>query len=404
MNVTEKDGSGTDAYWMREAIRTAEGGRFIAPPNPAVGCVIVRDGKEISRGFTHRPGSCHAEINAIENAAERGLSVAGATVYVTLEPCSHYGRTPPCALRLIKEKVARVVAATVDPNPLVAGRGLAMLQKAGIAVTRGVCEEEAIESNRAFLCRMTTGRPWVRLKIAMSLDGRTALPNGVSQWITSDEARADARRERAASQGLLTAVGTVLADDPQMSARTEGLPDPKKYVIDPQGKTPVTARILQGAPCTVFVGSGIAQSRKKALEAAGARMVLLPPDGQGHLDLAEILKIIAGDSVNDLFVEAGANLSGKMLAAGLADELLLYVAPRFLGSGRPAAELPELSAIAQSPVWHIRQTELFGGDIKLTLRKRRQSNGSNFSTKDETDYVYRYCSGSGQGARTRKTG
>ena len=200
-----------DELFMRAALQEARNGLYIAPPNPAVGCVLVRDGRIIARGFTHAPGSRHAEIDAIENAKAQGIDVRGATAYVTLEPCSHYGRTPPCALRLIDEGIGRVVAAMEDPNPLVAGRGLKMLQDAGVAVTSGVCRDEAYESNIGFFTRMRTGRPWVRLKTAVSLDGRSALSNGESRWITSEEARRRGRLWRARAQGILTGIGTVLS-------------------------------------------------------------------------------------------------------------------------------------------------------------------------------------------------
>ena len=357
-----------DEYWMRQAIETASGGRFIAPPNPAVGCVIVRDGEEISRGFTQRPGGHHAEIEALEKAAALGRSVRGATVYVTLEPCSHYGRTPPCALRLIHEGVGRVVAATADPNPLVAGRGLRMLEQAGIQTVCGVCEAEAIESNIGFLTRMKRGTPWVRLKAAASLDGRTALSNGQSKWITGPKAREDGQFYRACAQGLLTGIGTVLADDPRMNVRLEGLPSPAKFVLDSQARTPVSANILSGEKTTIFVSRRADPARVQSLRKAGAEVAELPEDAEGRLSLAAALDFIARSSVNELFVEAGARLSGRMLAEGLVDELLLYVAPVLLGTGRPIAQLPELIKLSDARRWRFVEAAPVGDDLKVRLR------------------------------------
>lgn len=242
----------SDEIFMRAALEEARKGRYIAPPNPAVGCVIVKDGQIVSRGYTHAPGSQHAEIDAIMNAKEAGVDIAGATYYVTLEPCSHYGRTPPCAARLIEERAGRVVAAIEDPNPQVAGKGIEMLRQAGIPVDCGVCRDEAYESNIGFFTRMKTGKPWVRLKTAVTLDGRTALFNGASRWITSEEARRRGRLWRARAQGILTGIGTILADNPQMSVREEKLPSPVKFVADSQALTPVTFNILQGQPTTIL--------------------------------------------------------------------------------------------------------------------------------------------------------
>lgn len=370
--VSEKD-----IYWMRQAIAESRKGIFIAPPNPAVGCVIVRDSCEIARGYTHAPGSAHAEIDAINNAAKNGASVEGATVYVSLEPCSHYGRTPPCALRLIKEKVGRVVAAITDPNPAVAGRGLRMLKDAGIEVESGVCADEAREANIGFLTRMERGTPWVRMKVAASLDGRTALANGQSQWITGPEARRAGHLLRARAQGLLTGVGTVLADDPQMNVRLEGdYPSPVKYVLDAEARTPVTAKILQGKRCVVFVKAGADSARVAALEAAGA--VVRPvaatqttaPDGSIRevLDLGEVLRSIGTDEINELHVEAGAAVNGALISAGLVDEIVAFVAPAFMGEGMPAARLPVFTSMDEVSRWRFESVERMGEDLELVLR------------------------------------
>ena len=361
-----------DVRWMQEAIKESARGRLLAPPNPAVGCVIVRDGVELSRGFTHAPGSAHAEIDALNNAAARGVSVVGATVYVTLEPCSHYGRTPPCALRLVKEKVARVVAATTDPNPLVAGRGLAILKNAGIAVTCGVCEAEAIESNIGFLTRMKRGTPWVRMKLAASLDGRTALYNGASRWITGENSREDGRLLRAHAQGILTGVGTVLADDPQMNVRLAGdWKDPPKFVCDAKASTPPAARILTGAPCTIFVGEKADAARCEALRQAGAQVQVVAEVEPGRLDMRAVLGAIGQQEVNVLHVEAGARLSGDLISRDLVDELVLYAAPCLMGHGKKLAELPRFDAMADVLRWTFVDVSRTGDDLRLVLRPKR---------------------------------
>lgn len=355
---------------MRMALEEARKGRYIAPPNPAVGCVLVRDGQIIARGHTHAPGSRHAEVDAIENALAAGISVEGATAYVTLEPCSHYGRTPPCALRLIKEKIRRVVVGVLDPNPLVAGRGVAMLREAGVEVLTGVLEKECFESNIGFLTRMKTGLPWVRMKVAASLDGRTALANGLSQWITGPSAREDGQRLRARAQGLLTGIGTVLADDPQMNVRCDAsLPSPAKYIFDTRARTPVTARILQGAPATVFVGTDAWDADVRALENAGARVVALPLNANGHIELASAVKAIGDDAVNELHVEAGAGLNGGLLAAGLVDEIVCYAAPAMIGRGPGWANLPEFRTMDEIFRWHFHEVLPVGEDLRIVLRK-----------------------------------
>lgn len=357
-----------DELFMRAALQEARNGLYIAPPNPAVGCVLVRDGRIIARGFTHAPGSRHAEIDAIENAKAQGIDVRGATAYVTLEPCSHYGRTPPCALRLIDEGIGRVVAAMEDPNPLVAGRGLKMLQDAGVAVTSGVCRDEAYESNIGFFTRMRTGRPWVRLKTAVSLDGRSALSNGESRWITSEEARRRGRLWRARAQGILTGIGTVLSDNPQMSVREEKLPSPFKFVLDSLALTPVTFNILQGQPATIFVGSDAPQSRVEVLEAAGASVVSLP--GTRSLDLGAALDYIGGRAINELHVEAGATLSGALLEASLVDEIVCYTAPAIMGEGLPFARLGPFEHMDQVSRWTFVSVDRAGDDVELVLRKQ----------------------------------
>ena len=356
-----------DELFMLAALEQAQQGRYIAAPNPAVGCVIVKNGEIVARGYTHAPGSQHAEIDALMNAEAAGIDVAGSTVYVTLEPCSHYGRTPPCAARLIKERVGRVVAALQDPNPLVAGKGLGMLREAGIDVTCGVCEQQAYESNIGFFTRMKTGRPWVRLKTAVTLDGRTALPNGKSRWITGEQARRRGRLWRARAQGILTGIGTVLADNPQMSVREEKLPSPAKFVLDSQALTPVTFNILQGEPTTIFVGQEAPESRVEALKAAGARVVRI--DGTDGLDLQAVLRTIGETGVNELHVEAGATLSGALLEAGLVDEIICYMAAAVMGEGMPFARIGPFKLMSDVLRWKFVGVERVGDDLELVLRK-----------------------------------
>lgn len=359
----------SDTRWMQQAIATARAAQRIAPPNPAVGCVLVKDGVELTRGYTQRPGSHHAEIEAIEAAKARGLDIAGATAYVTLEPCSHYGRTPPCALRLVKEKIGRVVVGTLDPNPLVAGKGCAILREAGIDVTVGVCESEAIESNIGFLTRMRRGTPWVRMKLASSLDGYTALPNGQSQWITSVEARTDGHVLRADSQGILTGIGTVLADDPQLNVRLpEVTQQPPKFVLDTQARTPPEAKILQGAPCTIYVGPDASIDRRQALQAAGADVVVTPLAEDGRLDLAFVLRDIGSRQVNVLHVEAGHVVNGALIRAGLVDEIVQYVAPAWMGQGKSTLRLPVFETMNDVVRWHFHRVDTIGPDLRLVLR------------------------------------
>lgn len=359
----------TDRDWMLEAVATGHRSDLIAPPNPAVGCVIVRDGVELGRGSTQAPGSNHAEIEAIEAVYRAGLNPSGATLYVTLEPCSHYGRTPPCALRIVKEKIARVVVATLDPNPLVAGRGIQILREAGIEVAVGVCEAEALEANKGFLKRMREGLPWTRLKVANTLDGKVALLNGTSQWITSHEARLDAQRLRAQAQGLLTAIGTVLSDDPQMNVRLEGLPSPRKFVMDAMARTPVTAKILKGSPTTIFVSKAADPERCAGLRAAGATLVELPVNDKGHFEIYDVLKHIGSDNVNLLHVEAGAMTNGLMLESGLVDEVVMYVAPALMGEGLPVASMQTKTKLSEIHRLAFHDVERVGPDLRLVLRK-----------------------------------
>ena len=362
----------SDRDYMQRALELAAKARTISPPNPSVGCVIVRDGLVLGEGFTQKTGSDHAEIQAIKNAQANGFSVEGAIVYVTLEPCSHYGRTPPCALRLIKEKVARVVVACLDPNPLVAGRGVSMLREAGIDVTVGLLQQEAWQMNAGFMTRMTEGRPWVRAKVAMSLDAYTALPNGESQWITGPQAREDGRRWRCEAGAVLTGIGTVEADNPSLTARVNGKlqqRQPLKVLVDSSLKVSPQNRFFDEGAVLVAYARG-EEAKVRALKDRGAELLALP-GGDARVDLLKLLTELARREVNEVHLEAGSTLTAAMLRQGLVDEILCYVAPKFLGAGRPAFALPALDSLAQCQEWETVEVGSVGNDIRMILRKRK---------------------------------
>ena len=349
---------------MARALRLAEHGLFTTTPNPRVGCVIVNDGVVVGEGWHEKAGGPHAEVHALRVA---GARANGATAYVTLEPCSHHGRTPPCANALIDAGVARVVAAMRDPNPQVAGQGLELLTLAGIEVQVGLLEAEARELNIGFISRMTRGRPWVRLKTASSLDGKTALLNGESKWITGPEARADVQRWRARACVILTGSGTVLADDPQMNVRDIETPrQPLKVIVDSRLSTPPSAKILLGG---AFIACAEADYlRRTALEAAGAQILEIP-DAHGRVDLAALLQEFGRQGINEVHVEAGATLNGALLAAGLVDEWISYQAPLVMGhAGRGVFDMPELTEMAGRRHFEIRDVRVLGGDLRFLLR------------------------------------
>ena len=325
--------SQTDFVHMERALALARRGMYTTDPNPRVGCVIVKNGEVIGEGFTQPAGQDHAEIRAMKDARSRGHDLRGATAYVTLEPCSHFGRTPPCANALIEAQVARVVAAMEDPNPQVSGRGLAILRDAGIEVRCGLLANEAHELNIGFVSRMTRGRPWVRMKVAASLDGRTGLPSGVSQWITGEAARADGHAWRARASAILTGIGTVREDDPRMTVRAVDTPrQPRRVLIDSQLDVPPEAQILAGASTLIFCGNLDQRhtERANALRDRGAEIVQLA-NAAGKVDLPAMLTVLGERNVNELHVEAGYKLNGSLLREGCVDELLVYLAPSLLG-------------------------------------------------------------------------
>ncbi|WP_338057657.1 bifunctional diaminohydroxyphosphoribosylaminopyrimidine deaminase/5-amino-6-(5-phosphoribosylamino)uracil reductase RibD [Sulfuritortus calidifontis] len=353
-----------DHLHMARALRLAARGLYTTMPNPRVGCVIVKDGRVVGEGWHERAGEPHAEIHALRAA---GAAARGATVYVSLEPCSHHGRTPPCANALIDAGVARVVAAMRDPNPQVAGNGIELLTLAGVRAEVGLLAAEAHELNPGFVSRMTRGRPWLRLKTASSLDGKTALNNGQSQWITGAAARADVQRWRARSCAILTGVGTVAADDPQMTVRDFDIGrQPLKVILDSQLRTPPTARILAGG--ALVVAALDLKERRAALSAAGAEVLVLP-GADGHVDLPALLVELGRRGINEVHVEAGAVLNGAFLAAGLVDEWLAYVAPKVMGdAARGLFGLPELSEMAGCRDFRLHDLAQVGGDLRLLLR------------------------------------
>ncbi|WP_373870374.1 bifunctional diaminohydroxyphosphoribosylaminopyrimidine deaminase/5-amino-6-(5-phosphoribosylamino)uracil reductase RibD [Noviherbaspirillum aridicola] len=356
-----------DAAAMALALQWAARGMYTTTPNPRVGCVIVRDGQVIGEGFTQPPGQAHAEIQAMADAVRRGHDVRGATAYVTLEPCSHFGRTPPCADALIRAGIGRVVAALRDPNPLVAGQGLARLQAAGIQVTSGVLEDEAREMNIGFLSRMQRGRPWVRLKTAASLDGGTSLHNGRSQWITSSQARDDGHAWRARACAILTGIGTVQLDDPQLNVRAVETPrQPLRVVVDSGLQIDPAARVLAGGG-TLVVAARPDPQKESLLRERGAEVIVLP-NAHGKVDLAALMEELGRRQVNELHVEAGFKLNGSLIRENCVDELLVYLAPSLLGDAQGMFALPALDDLGQRRRLSFHQVEQIGPDLRILAR------------------------------------
>ena len=353
-----------DQIWMMRAIELAKLGQYSTKPNPNVGCVIVKDGQMVGEGFHPQAGQPHAEVFAIRQAGELAR---GATAYVTLEPCAHYGRTPPCAKGLVEAGVGRVVIACPDPNPLVAGKGVQILKDAGIAVVVGMCQQEAHQLNVGFLKAMATGQPYVRLKIASSLDGRTAMASGESKWITGIEARQDVQHWRAISGAVITGIDTVLVDDPLLNVRSlpnvdiENIVQPTRIILDRQGRLSLTAQILQ-QPETVMV---MGPFRKEL-----AQLGVVQLDVQSLTDLLHTLKDF---QIYDVLVEAGATLSTAFLQENLVDELISYVAPTFLGQSARAMFNAEFEHMAQQLRFKLQDVTQLGDDIRLRLIPSQES-------------------------------
>jgi diaminohydroxyphosphoribosylaminopyrimidine deaminase/5-amino-6-(5-phosphoribosylamino)uracil reductase len=394
----------SDRRAMTRAVELAARGLETTHPNPRVGCVIVHGGEIVGEGWHERAGEPHAEVNALRAAGPRAV---GATAYVTLEPCSHHGRTPPCVDALIAARVARVIFAAQDPNPRVSGKGAEALRRAGVAAEPGLLEAEAAELNPGFLKRMRCGRPWVRVKLAMSLDGRTALANGASQWITGPAAREDVQHWRARSSAVLTGIGTVLADDPRLDVRLpeplSGPPRPQllRVVLDSRLQIPPDARMLAtGGPILILTAAGRGDgdndgalaARRAQLLARGAAIEEVSAaqpsavterraaggpsdvtDGTAHVSLPEVLDHLGRREINELWVEAGPRLSGALLEQSLVDELLLYIAPKLLGpQARPLVAMDELRQLQDAPGFAIVETRQIGEDVRLRLRPQHR--------------------------------
>jgi diaminohydroxyphosphoribosylaminopyrimidine deaminase/5-amino-6-(5-phosphoribosylamino)uracil reductase len=355
----------TDQQHMAEVLRLAEKGLFTTTPNPRVGCVIVRDGEAVGTGWHEKTGGPHAEVLGLRAA---GARARGATAYVSLEPCSHHGRTPPCTDALIEAGIARVVAAMQDPNTAVAGKGFAQLRAAGIQVESGLMQAEAAALNCGFVSRMSRGRPWVRMKIAASLDGKTALANGQSQWITGPEARRDGHAWRARACAVLTGIGTVKDDDPQLNVRdVETTRQPLKVLVDSKLQLQPSARLLQSG--RVLVATAMAdKSGRAALEEKGAEVLLLP-NAAGKVDLMGLMRELARREINEVQVEAGIKLNGSLLHERLVDELLVYLAPSILGdTARAMFSLPELTDLALKRLVQFDDVRTIGRDIRVLAR------------------------------------
>ena len=359
----------SDEFWMAHALTLAARGITTTMPNPRVGCVIVRDGQNVGEGYHVLAGTGHAEVHALAAAGDRAR---GATAYVTLEPCSHHGRTPPCAEALINAKVARVVCAIEDPNPKVAGRGLAQLEAAGVLVRSGVLSQDAEALNRGFLKRMRTGQPWLTLKLASSLDGATAMASGESQWITSPAARADVQRARSERCAILTGVGTVRSDDPSLTVRLEGIDrQPDRVILDTHLNTPANANMLSLPGKTwVLHGNEAPEERKAVLEEAGARLVVLPRDAAGHLDLTAVMIWLGQQAYNEVWAEPGATLAATLLQMNLVDELWLYQAPVLLGAATRPLFSASLSTLSEGLFFSMVDTRAVGSDLRLQLRPK----------------------------------
>lgn len=369
----------TTAHFISQALGLATQALFLSNPNPRVGCVIASPtGEILGQGFTQRAGGPHAEVVALHDARARGNDLRGATAYVTLEPCSHQGRTGPCCDALIAAGIAKVVASLADPNPLVAGRGFARLRAAGVEVLVGDGAQESFELNIGFFSRMVRKTPWVRMKMAASLDGTTALPNGESQWITSSAARADGHAWRARACAVLTGIGTVLEDNPRLDVRDVATPrQPHVVVVDSQLQTPPDARLLiAGRACYIYCAAPndtAFQARKQALESQGAVVVELP-NAHNKVDLSAMLADLAAKGVNELHVEAGTKLNGSFIREGLVDEMLVYLAPCMLGEGLAMAHFGPLTQLDQGLSLDFKSVEKIGPDVRILARVKGRDN------------------------------
>ena len=356
---------------MHEALTLARAAIGLTDPNPRVGCVLVAaDGRVIGRGHTQQAGGPHAEVMALRDAVANGQSPRGATAHVTLEPCAHHGRTPPCCDALIEAGIARVVMAMEDPFPLVAGQGAARLRAAGIEVVKGELADEAYELNIGFFSRVQRGRPWVRLKAAVSLDGRTALNNGASQWITGPDARADGHAFRKRASAVLTGVGTLLEDNPRLDVRlVETVLQPLRVIVDSRLDTPPASRMLDAPGAALIYAAAPDESRRAALESRGVQIALMPGPS-GKVDLIAMLENLAARGINELHVEAGHKLNGSFVREGLVDEFLIYMAPKLLGAGRELAAFGPLESLQGSLALRFVSVTQIGDDLRLIARPK----------------------------------
>lgn len=356
-----------DYAFMAYALRLAEKGLYSTAPNPRVGCVLAQKDQIIGSGWHEKAGQSHAEINALASATEK---TRGATAYITLEPCSHYGWTPPCVNALIDAGIAKAIIAMEDPNPIVCGRGCALLEQAGITVHTGLLQSQAQALNIGFITRMTHRRPWVRLKTAISLDGKTALNNGISQWITGEAARYDGHRWRARSCAIVTGIGTVKSDNPQLSVRhIETVRQPRKVIVDSHLTIPLNAKLLQSDnEILIFAACDGSLKKKNALSRMGAQVIVIP-NTEGSVDLNKMMAILADLEINEVLVEAGRELNGALIEAGLVDEMIFYLAPHLLGDdARGMIKLPELTCLEQKKELKIQDLRMIGQDIRIIAR------------------------------------
>ena len=356
-------------HLIEQALVLANNAANLTSPNPRVGCLLIEfDGSIVGQGHTQQAGGPHAEIMALRDAAARGNSVEGATAYVTLEPCSHHGRTGPCCDALIAAGIKKVVVSIQDPNPLVSGQGIARLRAAGIEVEVGPGAAESCELNIGFFSRMIRKTPWVRMKMAASLDGTTALANGQSQWITSEQARTDGHAWRARSCAVLTGIGTVLQDNPRLDVRLVDTPrQPHLVVVDSRLETPLDAHLFVAGRAPFIYAAGQNDAKKAALEARGATVIYLP-DANGKVDLAAMMKDLARREINELHVEAGSKLNGSLIRAGLVDEFLIYLAPKLLGPGQGMAAFGPLQQLSEAVELQFLSADRVGSDLRVVAR------------------------------------
>ncbi len=359
----------SDAGFMARALELAKKGLYTTDPNPRVGCVLVKDGKVLAEGWHHQVGQAHAEIAALAKL-DRPSQAKGATAYVTLEPCCHHGRTGPCCDALIAAGIKRAVVAMQDPNPLVAGEGLKKMLDAGIEVSCGLLHQDSERLNRGFIKRMKHGMPFVRSKLALSLDGRTALANGQSQWITSPEARQDVQRFRAESSAIVTGIATVLADDPALNARVDfDAKQPVRVVLDSSLNMPATAKMLLLPGDTWVITCSRDEAKQRKLEDTGCKVFEVAAN-DGRVDLKQAFELMAELQINNVWVEAGAALNGALLEHELVDEWLLYLAPCVLGDrARALFQFPELQSMAEKKVFQFKEFRQVGADLRLTLSR-----------------------------------